>query len=81
MIPFDETLTHPISTSDDLLALDVALRDLATLHPRQAAVVEGRFFGGLDQTELAEWLNVSPSTVRNDWRVARAWLHGQLSRR
>jgi RNA polymerase sigma factor (TIGR02999 family) len=81
LIPFDESLARPISTSDDLLALDAALRDLAKLHPRQAAVVEGRFFGGLDHEELAEWLEVSPSTVRNDWRVARAWLHSQLAKR
>jgi RNA polymerase sigma factor (TIGR02999 family) len=81
IIPLDESLTRPISTSDDLLALDIALRDLARLHPRQAAIVEGRFFGGLDHEELAEWLHVSPSTVRNDWRVARAWLHSQLARR
>jgi RNA polymerase sigma factor (TIGR02999 family) len=81
LIPLDESLARPISTSDDLLALDVALRDLARLHPRQAAIVEGRFFGGLDHEELAEWLSVSPSTVRNDWRVARAWLHSQLTRR
>jgi RNA polymerase sigma factor (TIGR02999 family) len=81
LIPFDDALSHPISTSDDVLALDMALGDLARLHPRQAAVVEGRFFGGLNHDELAEWLNVSPSTVRNDWRVARAWLHSQLAKR
>ncbi|HEY7171567.1 MAG TPA: ECF-type sigma factor [Vicinamibacterales bacterium] len=81
LIPLDESLARPISTSDDLLALDAALRDLARLHPRQAAIVEGRFFGGLDHEELAEWLHVSPSTVRNDWRVARAWLHSELTKR
>jgi RNA polymerase sigma factor (TIGR02999 family) len=80
LIPLDESLAHPISTSADLLALDVALRDLAAHHPRQAAIVEGRFFGGLDHDELGEWLNISPSTVRNDWRFARAWLHAQLAK-
>jgi RNA polymerase sigma factor (TIGR02999 family) len=78
LIPLDDSLAHPISTSADLLALDVALRDLAAHHPRQAAIVEGRFFGGLNHEELAEWLHISPSTVRNDWRFARAWLYAQL---
>ena len=65
----------------DIVALDTALRALAELDPRQAAVVEGRFFGGLDNNELAELLDVSPSTVRSDWRMARAWLHAELSAR
>jgi RNA polymerase sigma factor (TIGR02999 family) len=62
----------------DVLALDDALKDLARLSPRQAAVVEGKFFGGLEVNELAELLKVSPTTVRNDWRAARAWLQAQL---
>lgn len=63
----------------DLLALDEALAELTALHPRQAQVVELRFFGGLSGDETAELLGVSPRTVDGDWRVARAWLATRLS--
>jgi RNA polymerase sigma factor (TIGR02999 family) len=67
------------STGDDLLALDRALTELGRLNPRQAALVEGRFFGGLDVTELSSLLDVSEATVLRDWRAARAWLATELS--
>jgi RNA polymerase sigma factor (TIGR02999 family) len=78
LVPFDESTDRAGLTEAHILALDGALRDLARMHPRQAAVVEGRFFGGLDTNELAELLNVSPSTIGGDWRLARAWLSAQL---
>jgi RNA polymerase sigma factor (TIGR02999 family) len=81
LVTFDEGIDRAGSTGlsgRQLLALDSALRDLARLHPRQAAVVEGRFFGGLENAELAEAIGVSPSTVGGDWRMARAWLSSQL---
>jgi len=62
----------------DLLALDEALGKLAALDPRMARVVELRFFGGLKEADVATVLGVSPSTVRDDWRAARAWLRGEL---
>jgi RNA polymerase sigma factor (TIGR02999 family) len=62
----------------DLLDLDAALERLAVLNPRQARVVECRFFGGLNMGETAEVLGVSASTVKNDWAVARAWLYRRL---
>jgi RNA polymerase sigma factor (TIGR02999 family) len=62
----------------DLVALDQALEDLARLDPRQSRVVELRFFGGLTEDEVAEVLDVSPITVKRDWRMARAVLHHQL---
>lgn len=64
----------------DLIALDDALNLLLTLNPRHSQIVELRFFGGLSETEIAEVLHVSERTVRNDWRVARAWLQRELSR-
>ena len=64
----------------DVLALDEALRELATLNARQAQVVELRFFGGLDVEQTAAALGVSERTVKGDWRVARAWLAGRLER-
>jgi RNA polymerase sigma factor (TIGR02999 family) len=63
----------------DLQALDDALHRLAALSPRQAQVVECRFFVGLSVEETAEALDLSPATVKRDWTVARAWLNRELS--
>lgn len=63
---------------DQLIDLDRALHDLAALNPRQARVVECRFFGGLQVDETAEALGVSPRTVKYDWALARAWLKEAL---
>ena len=63
---------------DELIALDAALDDLARLNPRQALMVESRFFGGLDIPETAALLGVSEATVLRDWRAARAWLALEL---
>ena len=64
----------------DLVALDDALKTLATLDPRQSQVVEMRFFGGLSVEETAEVLKVSPETVKRDWRLAKVWLLRELSK-
>src|SRR5918998_3501540 len=66
--------------SIDLVALDEALTRLAKFDERQARVVELRYFSGLTEQETAEVLKVSPATVRLDWKMAKAWLHGQLSK-
>lgn len=62
----------------DVLALHQALDDLAELHPRPAAVVEARYFGGLTTEETATALGISEATVSRDWRTARAWLASEL---
>lgn len=62
----------------DVLALDEALRHLATLDERKARVVELRFFGGLTTAEAAEEVGVSPKTAEADWYFARAWLRDRL---
>jgi RNA polymerase sigma factor (TIGR02999 family) len=67
----------------DVLQVDAALSRLAKEHPRQAAVVELRFFGGLTAEEAVDALNasgekVSLRTVERDWRFSRAWLHDEL---
>lgn len=80
LVPYDEQSDQRPAASVDVLALDLALKDLARVSPRQAAVVEGKYFGGLEVQELADALSVSASTVRNDWRLARAWLHTQLTK-
>lgn len=63
----------------ELIQLDDALDCLERHDRQQARVVELRFFGGLTVEETAEVLGVSPRTVKRDWAVARAWLHGELS--
>jgi RNA polymerase sigma factor (TIGR02999 family) len=63
----------------ELVALDDLLNELAELNERHARVVELRFFAGLDVNETAHVLDVSPATVKNDWRAARAWLTSRLS--
>ncbi|HEX3744688.1 MAG TPA: ECF-type sigma factor [Bryobacteraceae bacterium] len=60
------------------LDLDSAMQDLSQLNARQAQVVELRYFGGLENTEIAEVLGVSTPTVIRDWRFARAWLYSRL---
>jgi RNA polymerase sigma-70 factor, ECF subfamily len=65
----------------DLLELHEALERLSALDPRQAKIVELRFFGGLSVEETSEVLGISPKTVKRDWAVARAWLVGELKRR
>lgn len=67
------------SRSVDLLALDQALTRLAALDPRQARVVELRFFAGLSVEEIAKLLSASDRTIKRDWRMAKAWLHAELT--
>jgi RNA polymerase sigma factor (TIGR02999 family) len=64
---------------DDVVALCEALERLEQLEPRQARVVECRFFGGLKLDVTAEALGVSAATVSRDWTIARAWLHAELA--
>jgi RNA polymerase sigma factor (TIGR02999 family) len=66
--------------SVDLVALDEALTRLAKFDARQARVVELRYFSGLSIDETAEVLGISNVTVRRDWNMAKAWLHGQLAK-
>jgi RNA polymerase sigma-70 factor, ECF subfamily len=65
---------------EDVLALEDALQELEQLEPRQARLVESRFFGGMDVVETAELLEVSEATVHRDWRAAKAWLKHTLTK-
>ena len=62
----------------DVAAVDEALRELETLDPRQAKIVELRFFGGLPIAEIAKLLEISPATVKREWTVAKLWLRQAL---
>ena len=76
---FAEALVISSEDSPDLVALDDALNALAQVDRRKSQVVELRYFGGLSVEETAEALNVSPETVKRDWRLAKAWLLNQLT--
>ncbi|HEX9421991.1 MAG TPA: sigma-70 family RNA polymerase sigma factor [Pyrinomonadaceae bacterium] len=85
-VPFDAALATEAAVlmskprAAELLALNEALDELAKLDPRKSRVVELRYFGGLNLAETAEVLEVSPMTVRRDWRAAKAWLFKAVNR-
>lgn len=78
-VTFDEALAVTSSSPEQLIMLDQALERLAQFDPRQARIVELRFFAGLTEEETAQVLEVSPRTVKRDWRLARAWLYEKLT--
>jgi len=74
MVTLDHGLDGALARDTDVLQLDAALEELARIEPRQASMIEARFFGGFSVAETAHALGVSEATVLRDWRVARAWL-------
>ena len=80
IITYDESMLPATTTGRELLALDAALEELAKIEPRQAMMIESRFFGGLDITETAALLGVSEATILRDWRAAKAWLTQALKK-
>lgn len=78
-VSFDEAVLVQPQASPQCLALDEALERLAKRDPRQARIVELRYFGGLSEQEAAEVLGISTRTVKRDWNVARAWLYQELN--
>ncbi len=75
----DETAVLSPATDRSILALDEALTAFSEMAPRQARVVELRYFGGLTEEEIVAALEISPRTVRRDWDLAKAWLLRELS--
>ena len=83
-VPLDEidNMLGGGSADDRISAdLDEALTRLAVFAPRQAKVVELRFFGGVEEHEIGEMLGISERTVKRDWAAARAWLYGELAKK
>jgi len=78
-LALDEALKLP-SKNVDLVNLDDALKELASMDARQGRIVELRFFGGLSIEETADVLSLSEATVERSWASARAWLYRQLNR-
>jgi RNA polymerase sigma factor (TIGR02999 family) len=77
-VSLDDDTAYVPALDENLIALDQALERLATFDERQSRIVELRFFGGLSLEETAEVLKISTATVKNDWRIARAWLYSEL---
>ena len=77
-VTFDEGLPVAVEPAMDLVALDDALKVLATMDERKSRVIELRFFGGLSVEETATVLAVSPETIMRDWKLAKAWLMREL---
>jgi RNA polymerase sigma-70 factor (ECF subfamily) len=78
LVSLEEALVFSPEKSAELIKLDESLERLAKLDPRQGRIVELRFFGGLTVEETAHVLGISPKTVKREWSVAKAWLHGDL---
>ncbi len=78
-IQLEEAFVFSPQKSKDILALDDALKLLEEISPRQARVVEMRFFGGLEMEDIAKIEGVSLRTVKQDWSLARAWLHHEIA--
>lgn len=77
-LALDEMLDFTQDKDINLILLDEALTKLAEFDPKQAKLVELKFFGGLTNEEIAEVLGVSDSTIKREWRIAKAWLHDEL---
>ena len=79
LLPLDEANSFSDRREVDLILLDEALTRLASLDNTQARIVEMKFFAGLSTEEVAEVLSTSESTVKREWRSAKAWLAAQLT--
>ena len=77
-LSLDEAISYSKETEVDLLALDEALSELATIDEKQGKIVELRFFGGLTVEETGVVMRISPATVKREWRIAKAWLFKRM---
>jgi RNA polymerase sigma-70 factor (ECF subfamily) len=77
-VSFQDALAVAETKPDELMAIEDALQRLAGVHPRQARVVELRFYGGYTEDEVAKILETSPETVKRDWKFAKAWLSREI---
>ncbi len=74
----DENIDKAVERSDELIALDEALRELAEMDEQKSRIIELRYFGGLSVEETAAVLGISAVTVKRHWRMAKAWLYGRM---
>jgi RNA polymerase sigma factor (TIGR02999 family) len=78
-LSLDERIDAPVSPNFDLVAIDDALNALSRIDAQQGRIVELRFFGGLTNEEAAEFLGISESTIKRDWKMAKAWIFRELT--
>jgi RNA polymerase sigma factor (TIGR02999 family) len=79
-LSIDDVFVYSKDKSGALVSLDEALSRLAAQDPRMAKVVELKYFAGLNFEEIAKSMDISERTAKRDWALARAWLHGELSK-
>lgn len=77
-VPISAAGQLSVKQSQELVLLDAVLDKLAEIDQRKSQVIEYRYFGGFSIDEVAEMLSVSPSTVQNEWRLARSWLRREM---
>ncbi len=77
-ISLDDVVTFPNKQEIDIVSLDETLKELAQFDEKQAKIVELKFFGGLTNEEIVEVLGISDSTVKREWRSAKAWLLSRM---
>jgi RNA polymerase sigma factor (TIGR02999 family) len=77
-ISLEDVVTFPNKQDIDLVSLDETLKELAKFDEKQAKIVELKFFGGLTNEEIAEVLGISASTIKREWRSAKAWLISRM---
>jgi RNA polymerase sigma factor (TIGR02999 family) len=77
-VELEDALIISEERSEEILALDEALNELTDVNPRQARVVELRYFGGLSVEQIAGVLAIAPRSVKRDWALARIWLFDKL---
>lgn len=78
IVTFNEEVMSGDSPAEEIIALDEALTRLKEIDERQSRIIELRFFGGLTEQEVAQVMKISESTVKRDWRMARAWLTREM---
>ena len=77
-VQLDEEVIRIDEQAEEIIALDAALTRLAEFDPRQAQIVELRYFGGMSIEDTASVMSISPATVKRDWNMAKAWLYREL---
>jgi RNA polymerase sigma-70 factor, ECF subfamily len=77
-VELDDNLALSPQKAESFLQLELALEELEKLYPRQAQVVELRYFCGLNFDEIGQVLELSSRTAKRDWEFARAWLHSKM---
>ena len=78
-ISLDDSPVISVEADENLLALDMALKELEIFDEQQARIVELRYFGGLTIEETAEVLKISPATIKREWAIARSWLYQKIN--